>query len=252
MNVFIFLSCVSLHAQMSYYLKGEKIPLTVDRNFVNVIADEDFLKSSSSSQLFQSFNLERDERTPVQGIVKLKLKSAPEIKEYSEIVEMLQKNENIKQVFPFFEREGAEPIGTSDIFYLKLKEEKDSVLMKKLADEHRIEILSTFMPTWYILSIKYSNFSNSIDVTNYFWETGLFDEVDPAFMFHFKPHCVNEPMQYFQWGLHNIPGINANEAWKLIGNEEISVAVVDTKIQADHPDLSANIRNDANAHYIIQ
>jgi len=108
---------MGLHAQMSYCFKGEKAPLTVDRNYVNVIAEEDFLQSSRSIQLFKSFNLEPDERTPVQQeMVKLKFKTAPEMTEYSRIVESLKQNENIKHVFPFFEREDAEPIGTSDIF----------------------------------------------------------------------------------------------------------------------------------------
>jgi len=102
LNVFVFLSCMSLHAQISYYYKGEKIPLTVDRSYVNVIADEDFIKSSRSNQLFQSFNLERDESVPVQEMVKLKFKTAPEMTEYTRVVESLRKNENIKKVFPFF------------------------------------------------------------------------------------------------------------------------------------------------------
>ena len=78
-SLLFVLSLLSLNAQMSYYYRGEKIPLTVDRNYVHVIADEDFMRSSDASQLFQRHNVEYNYTKPVQGMVKLKLYSAPAI-----------------------------------------------------------------------------------------------------------------------------------------------------------------------------
>jgi len=115
----LFLSLLSLHAQMSYYYRGEKTPLTVDRNYVHIIADDEFIKSSSARELFQKLNLELDDSKPVEGLIKIRIKSAPEMPEYSKLVELLKQNEQIKHVFPFFERGDAMPIGTSDIFYVK-------------------------------------------------------------------------------------------------------------------------------------
>jgi len=198
LNIFVFLSFVCIHAQMSYYYKGEKIPLTVDRNYVHLIADDDFLNSSASNQLFRQFNMERDEHSRVQGMLKIKFKSVPEMSEYAETIEFLKQHEHISCVLPFFERgNNTYPIGTSDIFYLKLKDENDVELLKKVAEQKNVRIVEQiqYMPLWYTLSVKNSAFANSIDATNYFYETGQFYDIDPAFMFDFKPNCagVNDP-----------------------------------------------------------
>lgn len=250
LTVLFFLSFANVYAQMSYYYQGKKIDLTVDRNFVHVITDEDFMKSSAASRLFQSLHLERDDSKPIQGLVKLKLKSAPEMQEYSKIVASLKQNERIKYVLPFFERgEGADPIGTSDVFYIKLKDVKDSTLLKKVADRLNVQIVKPilYMPEWYILSIQNSAFANAIDATNYFFETGQFGDIDPAFMFDFKPSCTNDPMFKRQWGLQNssYPGIDVNicNAWTITRGAGVNVAVIDNGIDPNHNDLSANIHH---------
>ena len=54
------------------------------------------------------------------------------------------------------------------------------------------------MTLWYIMSIHNSSFGSSVDASNYFYETGHFADVDPAFMFDFKPNVIpNDPM--FGW-----------------------------------------------------
>ena len=85
-SLLFFISLLNLQAQMSYYYKGEKIPLTVNRNYVHIIADDDFMRSSSTAQLFQRYNLERDDTNPVHGMVKLKLNSTTEMAEYSRVL----------------------------------------------------------------------------------------------------------------------------------------------------------------------
>ena len=96
LSVLFLLSLVSLNAQTSYYYKGEKINLTVDRNYVYILADEHFIDSS-----FQRFNMEFANANQKQGMVKLKFKSVPAIQEYSKTVELLKQNQQIKHVFPF-------------------------------------------------------------------------------------------------------------------------------------------------------
>jgi len=215
-----FLSFASLHAQMSYYYEGKKINLTVDRNYVYIIAEENFFNSESTNQMLQSLNLESEENKMVDGMTKLKFKSAPEMKEYTKRVEILKQNEQIKYVFPFFERAGIAPIGTSDVFYIKLKNEKDIETLREVTERQNLQIIKQipYMSLWYILSIKKSVFSNSIEATNYLFETGMFEDVDPAFMFEFKSNCTNDPMFNQLWGLRNTTsttnvGINICNAW---------------------------------------
>ena len=249
LGLLFFLSFASLKAQMSYYYQGEQVKLTVNRSFVHIIADEDLIKSSSSNQLFQRFNIELDDSNQVQNMVKLKLKSVPEMQEYSKIVEVLKQNEQIKYVFPFFERGDAPPIGTSDIFYVKLKEITDTTLLKKIAEEQNVQIVKQvpYMPFWYILSVQNSNLGNSIIATNYFFETGHFEDVDPAFMFNFKPNCTNDPMFNQLWGLKNTSyqgiDIDACNAWTITRGAGINVAVLDQGIDPNHNDLKANFHS---------
>jgi hypothetical protein len=72
---------------------------------------------------------------------------------------------------------------------LKLKKEDDIAKLKEVAERHNVQIVKQipYMPLWYILSVKDSGFWNSIEASNYFFETGYFADVDPAFMFTFRP-----------------------------------------------------------------
>ena len=104
------------------------------------------------------------------------------------------------------------------------------------------------MPLWYILSVQGSGFRNSIEASNYFFETGYFREIDPAFMFNFAPSCVNDPMFNQQWGLRNTgqsggrTGVDINVcfAWTITRGAGVNVAVLDTPIDPNHNDLRAN------------
>jgi len=247
---FLFLLVfVNSNSQTSYfyYYKGQKVNITVDREYLNIIADNEFLHSSNSNKLFQELNIKQDDSLSIQGIVKLKFKTKPDQTEYSEAVNILKQNEYIKYILPFFERKGTSPIGTSDIFYVMLKEIKDTILIRNIAEQKNVQILKQvqYMPLWYILSIQNSTFENSLEATNYFFETGYFEDVDPAFMFNFRGNCTNDPKFNELWGLENPSyyriDINACNAWTITRGERIKVAVLDDGIYTLHDDLEANI-----------
>jgi len=244
--VLFFLSFLSLNAQMTYYYNGVKTTLNVSRNFLYIIADEGYLKSTSSNRMFKNLNVEIDESKPIQGMAKLKLNSAADISEYSKIVESLKQEKQIRHVLPLFERgEGLSPIGTSDIFYLKLKEEKDIEMLQNVAVKKDVQIINEFMPLWYIMSIKNSEFVNSIEATNYFFETGQFDDVDPAFMFEFKSQNEKNDLESKSMNSGGGPtrgvSTNVSNAWSFTKGAGVKVAVVDDGIQLNHSYLSANI-----------
>ncbi len=52
---------------------------------------------------------------------------------------------------------------------------------------------------------------------------------------------VSDPLYDRQWYLHEQSGINVSTAWKEYLGEGISIAVVDSGIEALHPDLTENI-----------
>ena len=248
LGLLLCISIISLQAQLFYYYQGQKIELTVDRNVVNVMFDENIVRSSNTNQMFQRFGVVQDELSPNQTMTKLNFGRTLTEREYSELTESLKQSEEVKHVFPFFERPGADPIGTSAIFYIQLKEVQDTVLLREVAKRQGVQIVKQipYMPLWYILSLRGSGFSNSIEATNYFFETGLFAEIDPAFMFNFRPNCTNDPYFDQQWGLRQTTsntsiGINACSAWTITRGSGINVAVVDQGIDPNLPDLKANL-----------
>lgn len=229
-----------------YWYQGEKVALTLNTEYVNVVVDENLLKSSSASSVFPNFQVQND--SLLNGkMLKLKIVTKAVASEYSQTINDLKLNKQVKHVLPYFNRADAEPIGTSDVFYLKLKDAQDFMKMKSLTDEKNVKVVKEVpnMPLWYILSIEGSFFENAIDASNYFYETGDFEDVDPAFMFNFKPSAVpNDPMFGQLWGLKNnsYPGIdiNATAAWDLTRGAGAKVAVVDQGIDPNHNDLKAN------------
>ena len=188
-----------------YWFRGERIGLTVNVNYVHAIMSDGFREYAGSSSLFETVISDRDNNEQMQsGMIKLRLRpeelrlrSMSALSAYLETVDALKQSGKVNYVFPFFERgAGADPIGTSDLFYVKLKETGDVAKLQEVAERHNVQIVTPFsyMPLWFILSVLGSEFSNSIEASNYFFETGYFSAIDPAFMFNFTSNCVNDPM----------------------------------------------------------
>ena len=191
----------------------------------------------------------------VEGLVMVRLEGEPNSPdEYDVRTRSIRNDPRIKGVYPFFERGGnAEPIGTSNVFYLKLLGEEgdyDPEPMQQFAEENKVKIVKgiPYMPDWYILSIEDSVFENSIDATNCFYESGLFADVDPAFMLNFQPCSVNDPyygLYCLQWGVNNTTNpdydINVEGAWDISTGSGTKIAIVDGGIEFSHSDLSAII-----------
>ncbi len=235
------------NATYYYWYKGEKVALTLNTDYVNVVVEDNITQSSDMQSIAQSYNLVQDDSRQCDGIIKLKLSSKTVASEYAKLVSDLKQNAQIKHVLPFFSRGEVEPIGTSDIFYIKLKTANDIAALKALAEEQNVRIVKEVpnMPLWYILSIQDSSFESSVAAGNYFYETGKFEDVDPAFMFDFKPNAIpNDPMFSQLWGLKNNSyagiDINATAAWDITRGAGVNVAVVDQGVDPSHNDLKAN------------
>ena len=238
-----------------YWFKGERIALTVNMDYAHVIVNDGFREFVNSSSMLETVNFAQGNSEQMQGMVKIRLRpegarvrSMSALSDYFETVDALKQSGKVSYVFPFFERGyGVAPIGTSDIFYLKLREENDITRLQEVAGRHNVQIVKQvpYTPLWYILSVQGSGFRNSIEASNYFFETGYFSGVDPAFMFNFAPSCVNDPYFNRQWGLRNTtnPGIdiNACNAWTITRGTGINIAVIDTPIDPNHNDLKVNI-----------
>lgn len=248
-----------------YWYKGEKINLTVNREYVNIVIDTALVKKVDVSALCKDFKLVMKSGLNREGLFKAAFNQCPlDMEAYCRTVEELRTDSRIKFVLPYFERnQGLEPIGTSQFFYVQLKEivpedkesenipylEKmfDSEGIKALEDEMGVRVVSEvpFMPDWYKMSIEGSGFLTSIEAANRLFETGKLEEIDPAFIFCFQPEATNDPLFSQQWGLKNTanPGydINVEGAWSIVTGTGIKVAIVDNGIDMLHNDIAANL-----------
>lgn len=142
-------------------------------------------------------------------------------------------------VAPVFGENEQNYIATSEYFYVKLKSEEDIQLLKSLAKEHLVEVVKgiDYMPNWYLLKAPVS--SNGLSMSNTFYETGKFDNVDPAFMFNFEPTaCPSEPDFSKQWGINRMELCNAWDITK--GNSDVIVAVLDQGVDKNHKEFENN------------
>lgn len=246
-----------------YYYKGQKIDLILDKTLVKINASENLNKTTVTDLDFKDFNFElSSENQQNQKIAKLEFQNVPTDSEFLEKFNTLKQDINVNNVFLYFKRLGAPSIGISDYFYVKLKNENNFETLQQVALQKNVQIVKQvpFMPKWYILRLKRETNGNTLDLSNYFYETGLFADVDPAFMFDFRLYddfdansnnlvnnaeisCTNDPAFMLQWGMKNEinPNVDINvcEAWSISEGLNTKVAVVDAGMYP-HLDLNAN------------
>ena len=276
-----------------YYYEGEKIyfPLNTEYAFVTLsgLTTSKNLKTELAKKgieviMFEKENIRkklnaidhkpayRQEVETSWAVLKF-AKSITEQNYQSKLVE-LEQLQYILYAAPYFKTPDGEKIGLSNLFYVKLKKERDIAKLKELADKHRFEIAgqNKFMPLWYILSATKSSSFNAMDAANFFYETGLFKYAEPDLMVDnlfanagdagdasTTTAATASSDTYFddQWALNNtgqhdgIPGmdINIEDAWEVTKGECVVVAVLDQGIEPDHPDLADNIFGDGYDTY---
>ena len=196
--LFLFLCSTSIYSQDYYWYNGSRVNLNIDSTKINVTT----AREVNLSNLLREFGI--TEVKQIEATVNNNLLFSVElpIKEmYNSVVNFLKSRNDIISVSPYFGRPN-NSIGTSSFFYIKLHKEDDIELLSNFASERNFEIVEQFqyMPDWYIVSTMDSRI-NSVEMSNIVYESGLFADVDPAFMFNFRPSCTNEPMFNQLWGL---------------------------------------------------
>lgn len=242
-----------------YWYRGKKIPLVTNHKYVNILLQNPEASDYEVRQLCADLHLIIDKALTKGGLMRMRFVS-PLLSqdEYDAKLRIIREDERISGAYPFYERgHGAEPIGTSNVFYVRLRggdqtnlpidlRQYDLEPMRKLADEYRVMIVKEipYMPDWYALSIEGSAFMSSIDACNCFFESGLFEDVDPALMFNFRPCATNDPFFGVQWGLKNTSNpdydINVEGAWTITKGLGAKIAIVDRGVDASNIDLVNN------------
>ncbi|WP_286880252.1 S8 family peptidase [Proteiniphilum sp. UBA7639] len=228
-----------------YWYQGQQIEITpVSNLFYIASADSSILESVqfSSKEISISSSLKRgysyEQGKGFWKIVEIDAGKASSSTINATHLASELKSKNI-YVAPVFGENNEDYISTSEFFYVKTKSSDDSQLLKEIAAEFSAEIIKEveYMPNWYLLRSPIT--SHGLAMSNLFYETGKFEEVDPAFMFEFKPNlCTSEPNEANQWGLEKI---HACSAWQITkGNSNVTVAVLDQGIDRNHREFANN------------
>ena len=248
--VLFFAGIILVNAQSDYYYyQGEKILLTLDRSQIFVIVNENFQKSEIDNKYFEDFNIEEEKTTLKKDkFVTLKFKEVPINQNFLSEIDKLKNTTNIKNVSKFFKRgDGLSISHASNFFFVKLKKIEDYQLLLDTSIKYNVKVFNQneFMPLWYKILVPENATESSLKLSNMFFETGIFADVDPAFMFDFNNSCANDLNFNLLWGLNNNsnPNIDINicQAWELSTGVGVKVAVLDNGIDKTHNDLNDNI-----------
>ena len=251
---------IGLYAQDHYYYyKGEKQRLTLDKTKLDITTSTHFQKEQMRSVEFEILILNN---LTTQNLMFGSIKLQSELKEtkYAEIINLLKNNEDVIAVHPNFITSKNKEIGMSPYFYVRLKEASDYDLLKKIAEQKNVLIVeqNRFLPLWYTLICTRETLDNTLNIANYFFETGLFASAVPDFLSD-DLACTNDPYFSQLWGLYNTSypniDVNACAAWNITRGNGITVAVLDEGIELTHIDLQANIsslRYDTESNNLIK
>lgn len=209
-----------------YYYQGKRIEIPVVENKVFAIHKKEG-NATKSSIPDNSIRLSKSEYGSIVDIEKTGYtQSSPEGDEFT---------------YEYVVGDSVNMRGISNKFFIQLREEADSVLLKEMAEEIHCEFVGKTLKgqLWYTLRCNSHSTMNSLDASNYFYESGNFADVDPGFLFEFKPSStvLSDSYHSDQWYLNGSYGIDAYDAWEYSkGDRSVVVAVFDsgfTENQAD-------------------
>lgn len=257
-----------------YYYKGKRILLPVDSSklvlMTNSMPQSTFFQYkglqlsgiySISKQTTNAYNkLAQNSSDKKIYTTTLQLSNdIKNLKNVSAIAREFKNTHKVLQVQPVF-RKGGKFFWATNNINVKLYELRDTVKLQKYAKRYSLNILGNneFMPQWYMLSCSEETQFNSLKISNILCQSGDFVTAEPELCGDIVTNCgyvgneneILDSLYQEQWGLKNTgnncdgtPGIDINieEAWTLATGEGVKVAVIDTGVFSEHPDLASNM-----------
>lgn len=205
----IICAVVSIYAQAKdnyYYYHGERIPISVCNDSIRIYTYDQYELRDGGSNAYSSFIASSEGKTDnTLG--------------------------NVTSREYIIKGDAGRTLKMSNRFYVQLFDSIEDVpMLRQIANETNT-IIHGQVPNisdWYELVVHNSIFDNTLDMSNYFYETGLFKDIDPGFCFNFTPSCLSLDSFNAQWGLS---AIHACNAWTIsTGALSCKTAIVDEGI----------------------
>ena len=257
----IILLCVVSKSQTPYYYyyEREKQYLSLNTEYAFLSVKEQMLPADIKQRNIKTTELRSDksDKKQYQGqnrmsrfYTELRFEEKLSDEQYLKLLADINRKNKDVIVSPYFKVRDNDKIGLSNFFYVKLKEERDTILLRQMAEQTESIIIEqdAFMPLWFVLSATSTSNYNALELSNIFCESGLFQSAEPDLMPENLLGCANDTLFSDQWGLKNTGqyegtkgiDIRACDAWQLSTGAGVVVAVVDQGIELNHPDLVAN------------
>lgn len=257
----------TLYSQTAYYWSdGRQINMTINNNKYFVVSEKtdtalvkNELQNALSISYFKPF---------LVGAVQNNATNTLNSKCWS-IVETsssinIPSNSSIDYITPHFTLSDSTTVGISNLFYVKLRNLSDTLKLDSLSNLYNVTRIGYYsrMPLWWTMGCTKYSTGNALEIANLFYESGLFASAQPDIMCDIIYDCTNDYFFSSQWGLNNqyYPEYDINYCNVrsiTTGSSNIIVAVFDSGIQMDHPDLNNissicyNIEDNTNTNVII-
>ena len=218
-----------------YYYQGQKIPLKTSPNRL-VIKFKETLEKDQVKQLIIMRQLQEDDY-----ISRRELHIVETSQKRLALSDLLT-DANVEYVTPIMlSQKGTELVITNE-FMVKFKDDTSETAIISLNQRYNAEIIYQRDSTGtYLMKVPWNSALTSLDVANVYFESGLVAFATPNWVERSSVNFIVPSDEYFsqQWALDN-NHLNASSAWDVYSNDqkdEVVVAVLDTGVQPNHPDL---------------
>jgi len=252
--ILLLLTSYTLSAQNTfYYYQGEKVFLNERNDKMLLKLSKDANKSRLIKLIQTDLSVEITSKGKTEeAIATFVIIGSKNKSNFSVLtIDKYQKSLDIISALPMLECEDGKLQGLTDEFIVKLKTGTSFEQLQNLVEEKNCSIVkeNQFVKNQFLISVSKTSILNSLQLANFFYETGLFEFSEPNF-FREKSLHSNDPLFGNQWPLKNTgqsggtsgADIKIEQAWTITqGRPEIHIAVVDQGVQLNHPDLAANL-----------
>ena len=226
--------------QIFYFYKGKEVELPVhESRFVVYLSDEvtTLPAEIADRSIVDSVYLSVGGREGSWWAYEVDMRSGG----FWESLEYLRSFSEVRTV-EYVIGKGDHTVKVSDLFYVRLREDGDLPLLEEIAGEASAVVETECAPVlgWYTLR-NMNRLMTTVEMSNLFWETNLFEDVDPGFVFNFKgmtEECVSDAnFTSEQW---NMDMINMCQAWDITtGSNNVGIGVVDMGMMLPHQEFSS-------------